>query len=408
MRLGAVIGALAVSAIGAGVVQGQSVTVRPLGPIVARTKDSVGATIFVRPLSDGRVIVNDVSLRRLLLFDSTLTNITVIADSAGGSGAYGSRQAGLVPYKGDSTLFVDPTSSSFVVVDPNGKVARVMSAPRMQDVSFLTGPTSGYPAIDPKGRLVYRGIARNTAPFVIGANGAFTPPPPPDSAPILRVDLVTRKLDTATWIKIPKQRLNVLGLPTGGFSMTTVVDPTPITDEWALMPDGTIAVVKGKDYHVEFVNADKTRTVAPKLLFDWQRLTDDDKAMVIDSARKAAEATRAAALSPSGPTAASAAAAAALPPLAAFAPNELPDYRPPFKSGGVRVADDGNLWIMTTAPKPPAGGLMVDVINAKGELVDRIELPPGRMLVGVAHGIAYLTAKDPAGKGTYLERARLR
>jgi hypothetical protein len=408
MRLGAIIGALAVSAVGVGVLQAQSVTIRPLGPIVARAKDSVGATIFVRPLSDGRVIVNDVSLRRLLLFDSTLTNITVIADSAGGSGAYGSRQGGLVPYKGDSTLFVDPTSSSFVVVDPNGKVARVMSAPRMQDVSFLTGPTSGYPAIDPKGRLVYRGIARNTAPIVFGANGAFTPPPPPDSAPILRVDLVTRKLDTATWIKIPKQRLNVLGLPTGGFSMTTVVDPTPITDEWALMPDGTIAVVKGRDYHVEFVNADKTRTVAPKLLFDWQRLTDDDKAFVIDSARKAAEATRAAALSPSGPTAASAAAAAALPPLSAFAPNELPDYRPPFKSGGVRVADDGNLWIMTTAPKPPAGGLMVDVINAKGELVDRIELPPGRILVGVAHGMAYLAAKDPAGKGTYLERARLR
>lgn len=408
MRLRQHIVALASSAIAFGVAGGQSITTRPLGPIVARTKDSVGATILVRPLSNGGVIVNEVSLRRLLLFDSTLTTITVIADSAGGSASYGSRPAGLIPYAGDSTLFVDPTSASFVVVDPNGKAGRVMSAPRMQDVSFLTGPTSAFPSIDPKGRLVYRGIARNTAPIVIGSNGAFTPPTPPDSAPILRVDLVSRKLDTATWIKIPKQRLNMLGLPTGGFSLSTVIDPTPITDEWALMPDGTIAVVKGRDYHVEFVNADKTRSVAPKLLFDWQRLTDEDKAMVIDSARAAAEVARAASLAPSGPTASSAAAAAALPPLAVYAPNELPDYRPPFKSGGVRVADDGNLWIMTTAPKPPAGGLMVDVINAKGELVDRIELPPGRVLVGVAHGVVYLAAKDPAGKGTYLERARLR
>lgn len=398
------IAVLAASAIAFGSAQSQSAAIRPLGPILARTKDSVGATIFVRPLSDGRVIVNDVSLRRLLLLDSTLSTVTVIADSAAGSGSYGSRPAGLIPYTGDSTLFVDPTSAAFVVVDPNGKVARVMSAPRMQDVSFLTGPNSAFPSIDPKGRLVYRGIARNTTPIVFGPSGSFVPPTPPDSAPILRVDLVSRKLDTATWIKLPKQRMNVFTMPTGGIQITTVVDPMPITDEWALMSDGTIAVVKGRDYHVEFVNADRTRTAAPKLSFDWQRLTDEDKAMVVDSAQKAAEAARLATLPPGGSS--PSAAAAALPPLMVFSPSELPDYRPPFKTGSVRAAADGNLWIMTTAPKPPAGGLMVDVINVKGELVDRIELPPGRVLVGVGNGVVYLAAKDATG--THLERARLR
>ena len=50
----------------------------------------------------------------------------------------------------------------------------------------------------------------------------------------------------------------------------------PEVDDWAVLPDGTIAIVR-KDYHVDFVDADGKRTSAPKIPFDWQRLTDSAK-----------------------------------------------------------------------------------------------------------------------------------
>ena len=41
------------------------------------------------------------------------------------------------------------------------------------------------------------------------AGGAMAPPELPDSAAIVRVDLATRKLDTAGFFKIAKQKMNM-------------------------------------------------------------------------------------------------------------------------------------------------------------------------------------------------------
>ena len=66
--------------------------------------------------------------------------------------------------------------------------------------------------------------------------------------------------------------------------MSSFINPMPEVDDWAVLPDGTIAIVR-KDYHVDFVDADGKRTSAPKIPFDWQRLTDSAKIAVIDSAK---------------------------------------------------------------------------------------------------------------------------
>src|SRR6185369_6559365 len=54
-------------------------------------------------------------------------------------------------------------------------------------------------------------------------------------------------------------------------------------------------------------------------------------------------------------------------------PSELPDYKPAFAPGSTRVDVDGNLWIRTTQnidARP-----VYDIINRKGELIDRVQLP---------------------------------
>jgi hypothetical protein len=94
----------------------------------------------------------------------------------------------------------------------------------------------------------------------------------------------------------------------------------------------------------------------------------------------------------------------ALPPLVFVAPSDLPDYAPPFSAGGSARADlDGNLWIRTS--NVVAGGSVYDVINGKGELIDRIQVPAGRVIAGFGKGgVVYMGVRE--GTGVRLEQAR--
>ena len=108
--------------------------VRQLGPVTAVAKEPLGAVSSVRHLPDGRVLVNDIIGRRVVMFDPSLTTATVVADTTSATAnAYGPRPGGLIAYAGDSTLFIDPASLSMLVIDPSGKIARVMAAPRAGD-----------------------------------------------------------------------------------------------------------------------------------------------------------------------------------------------------------------------------------------------------------------------------------
>ena len=271
--------------------------IRQLGPVTAVAKEPLGAVSSVRHLPDGRVLVNDIVGRRVVMFDPSLSTVTVVADTTSATAsAYGVRPGGLIAYRGDSTLFVDPASLSMLLIDPNGKIARVMSAPRANDVGFLVGGPFGNPGFDPKGRLVYR-APPNFAAFrpTAGGSGNRLPqfPTPPDSAALVRFDLATRKVDTVTFFKTPKFNLNITQSPDGGIRVTSTTNPLPQGDDWALLPDGTIALVRAKDYHVDWLNADGTITSSPKIPFQWERLTDEAKVAFIDSAKVAIEKARA-------------------------------------------------------------------------------------------------------------------
>ena len=111
--------------------------VRQLGSVTAVAKEPLAAVSSVRHLPDGRVLVNDIIGRRGVMFDSALATTTVVADTTSATAsAYGTRPGGLIAYHGDSTLFIDPASLSMLLIDPGGKIVRVMSAPRAQDVGF--------------------------------------------------------------------------------------------------------------------------------------------------------------------------------------------------------------------------------------------------------------------------------
>jgi hypothetical protein len=470
--------------------------IRKISTASALSTEQLGSITGVRQLSDGRVLLNDGNRRRLLMLDTSLKLVDVVLDSLSESANfYGTRAGGLLPSRGDTTLFIDAAAYAMLILDPAGKIARVRSVPRVQEAYSLIGNGNGYPGVDANGRIVYRMYAESAPPKVAPPAGTPWFPQEPDSAFIVGIDIETRKLDTLGVIRIPKQENSVRISPTGGFNFTSVTNPLPSTDEWAVLPDGVIAFVRGRDYRVEYRQPDGKVISSAKLPYPWLHLGDDDKQRLVDSVRAAQTrqamngyitqlirwvnqygndypkdlvvpkdyvlqqglakdwrlppglswptkyifacaageeptmlgdngASVAQAPGPPGPPGPLNGTPSCIPtPITVaggnsppmpqirtngvMAPADLPDYKPPFNTNAVRADGDGNLWVRINTPTPMAGGPVYDVISRKGELVDRLQLPPGYTLVGFGTGrVVYLQMRD--AKGQHLARVVLR
>jgi hypothetical protein len=406
--------------------------VRQIGRLERASSDSLASVAAALPMSDGRVLVNDITAHRLLLFDSTLTHASVVADTTSATAnAYGRSAGTLIRYRGDTALFIDPASLSMLVVDPAGKIARVMAVPRPDDAQSLIGSVFGTPGFDARGRLVYYSPAGMEGLFMlccVGTSRLPDPPRPPvqkpESAFVIRVDLATRIVDTATTVRIANPKSKVMtDADRWVKSIMTTTNPIPIVDDWAVMPDGSIAVVRGLDYHVDWIAPDGTVSSSPKVPFEWQPVNDARKAALIDSSVKAEQATldatyasisrasggRAGTGGGGGRGAGNGGGRGGGLPIPFVAgrpePSDLADYMPAFKRGDVTPDANGRLWIRTTtllSAQP-----VYDIVNRRGELVDRVQLPPFRTIAGFGPGVIYMAVKDSAGI-VRLERARVK
>ncbi|MDB4915973.1 MAG: hypothetical protein JWM95_3617 [Gemmatimonadetes bacterium] len=382
---------------------------RKLGSITAVSTESIGALAGIRELPNGSVLVNDQKARRLLLLDRTLKLSAIIADGTLETHkSYGMYPAGLIPFHADSTLLVDPASMSVLVIDPSGKVSRIMAVPRPKDASFMVGGY-GDPGFDNRGRLVYRNVSPDVrigpAAELQAGNGTGRAP---DMAPIVRLDINAHQMDTVTYVKVAQNRAIPYLDADGRKRMRTVINPMPTVDEWAVLSDGTIAIVRGADYHVDLIGADNSKTVGPKIPFNWQRFKDDlDKQRVLDSARIEIDSRRKAS---TGTVGASLGSDGARPGTSTgfsvdvIEPTEMADYRPAFGAFSVHADLDSHLWIRTLPTNEPSAGVIYDVIDKRGVLVDRVLVPSSMAIVGFGRrGIVFLGARQ--GTDLYLWRA---
>ena len=78
----------------------------------------------------------------------------------------------------------------------------------------------------------------------------------------------------------------------------------------------------------------------------------------------------------------------------------------------MRSDADGNVWIRVNQMKPVAGTYLYDIVNSQGRLIDRIQMPTSRTLMGFGPGsVVYVitrtvTPEQPAT--VKLERVRWR
>ena len=351
-----------------------------------------------------------------MVFDSTLTSFTISADSSGTSGTtYPASffRNPLIPYLADSSLFIDFEARTFVVVDPLGRLGRAMSHPKAQDLMSVSQPFAGNPATDREGRLIYRAMATS--------HRAAKPGEPPnrstrDTLWVVRADFETRKIDTIATYTVPRFANPVFtdvpnGKPTGTYKIAPL---TPAMDEWAVLADGTVAIARGHDYHVDWLSPDGATQQTAKLPFDWRRLTDDDKRARIDSMKRVVDSMAASGTpmgrsirsmrSPDGVVKVD----TIIPTITFDAIEEIPDYLPPFRMGSVRADDDGNLWILPFTSSQAGNGLVYDVVNRSSELFERVRVPADRQVIGFGRGgVVYLARPEPPSKMWVLERARI-
>lgn len=399
---------------------------------------ALGSVSAVRALPHGRMIVHDLSRRRVLMLNASLQVVRVIADTTAATGAlYGSRLCGFLPFYGDSSLFIDPASLSMSVMDARGEVVRTMAVPSVEDVSTLVGGPFGTPAVDPTGHLVFRGYGRT-------ANAREEPDPSKpvpspaelDSAPLYRLALATRERKEIGAVAVPRHVVSRTKDATGQVTGSVLhVTPLLAVDDWALMPDGRVAIVRGSDYHVDWLLPDGSAVSSPKIPHAWQRLDDAQKQSLVDSTRAVFDQARQAILTSiqsTGSDIGAAMAVASSSPLGAgvtmvlrrpdavsgaprmevsvptvfvVGASQLPDYRPAFLMGAARADLSGNLWVRTTARSD--AGAIYDVIGANGTLKDRVKVPFGRVVVGFGpDAVVYLGVLDEAG--ARLEVARIR
>ena len=380
----------------------QRVPIRALSAPTARSREPVANIIELRELPGQKVLVNLPFQARLFLLYSALASYKVLMDTTGsGAMRYPNAAESIIRFVGDSTLFGDPESRSFVVVSPTGELGRAVAAPNGRDfVSIAAWQAGGRPGTDAQGRIVYQAQAPRSY------ESANPLPGPLYAAVVIRADFATRSVDTiAHIVNLGARRYANRGTR----DVSTVINPLQqAIDDWAVLSDGSIAIVRGHDYHIDWVYPDGTRASTPAMPFDWRRVTEDEKKAKLDSARRMIDSLRAANADPFQIVTFSATRTDTTHPrLDYVTPAEMADYVPPIRWGTVKPDVDGNLWILPSTSLDAKGGLLYDVVNKKGELFQRVQLPPGRNIAGFGRGgVVYMVAKAENGQW-YLERSKV-
>jgi anti-sigma-K factor RskA len=389
-----------------------------------------GRIPVIRPLPDGRVFVSVRGTRRLLLVDSAFAVVRVILDSTGndprasygtgevvtpagspaprGSGiaslSTGGRVTTSLPNhgvvaraRGDSTWFVNADVSSLLPIGPDGGIGALL-----RYEPGLAG------AIDPLGASLRRGDWWFSIP-----PAERYPATPRDSELLLRIP-VAGAPDTLTRIKV------WVRMQHGGFA-----NPMPVLDDWTVLADGSVAIIRVRDFHVDWIEPDGTRRSTPSIPFNWVRMTDAAKTALGDSVHAYYVAN------PVGMVVGTSLGSLQVTVPELIPSALLPDSVPPFGENTATSDLDLRVWIRVYAdgerphPLGPGGVLLIGggrkplfrtapppapvyyVIDKRGTVVERVRMPAGWTLLGVgARGNVFVYRLT--GSDVEIARARVR
>lgn len=303
-------------------------------------------------------------------------------------------------------------SKAFIVIDPNGKMARPMAPVTAGDLLFGSRPWSGRAASGEQGRVIFTGAV--TRPQRKQGDPPVTDTR--DTISIVRADFSSRTTDTIAFFSMPRIPDTVFGMTNGKPSATSRINAgLSGADEFAVLSYGTLAIVREHDYIVDWVAPDGKRSSTGKLPFEWVRQTDAMKQARIDSMKLVMDSMSAAGnpygrifRSSRAPDGGPTRRGTIIPAIVFARLAEMADYPSPFRRGQVLTDENNNLWALPTATSLSKGGLLYDVINQKDGLHERVQVPGEYLVLGFGKGdVVYLAKLDAGTKVWMIARGRV-
>lgn len=245
-----------------------------LPPPTAATPFMFTEVLAVRELSDGSLLVSDRREQRLSHFVWP-DHAVQIGGVGEGPGEY--RSAGLLlPMSGDSTLFLDPRGSRWLLLR-SGQVVETMGAGRPL-VAALGTAVSG---VDGLGRVVGlrgRSVSGRT-PAVLGLA---------DSIDVLRADRRTAEVERIATVRGPGARgyQGIVAEGSGGAPGRIIANnPLDAADEVLVFPDGSVAVARVDPYSIDWLRPEGTWTPGVLLPAPQKELDERDRCFAVAVAR---------------------------------------------------------------------------------------------------------------------------
>jgi len=385
-------------------VTAQAVQTRQLGKAESEFADPFTQIAAVRELRNGRVLVADPRDKIVQLVDFKSGSATKVGREGQGPGEYSMPMA-LVALPGDSSGIFDPLNQRYLLVGPDGKPGGFLSTrPEGDDdgrreagASNRDGPMfrmGGMSMTPPRGTDRAGNIFVAGSPISMGPDG----PVAADSVALQRFNRAKKSYETVGYLKVPKNNSQISG---GGGQMQVRIggaNPFLPRDEWAVAPDGRIAIVHADEYRAEWIAPNGQRTMGPVNSYTKTKVTDKHKKWWQENQRR--RGTTMMVRNENGRMSASSG-----PPPVVEERNDWPEYLPPFLTNAAQVAPNGELWVLrATASEDVAPAY--DIFDASGKLTARLELPKRSRVVGFGTGTVYVARYDEDDL-QYLQRYRL-
>ena len=364
---------------------GQQVPERRLTTADARFPHTFSSIRGLRELPDGRVMVADGIDEVVLIADLKTGKGDTLGRVGQGPGEYKSPDA-LYAIPGGGTMLVDLGNGRLNYLGPDGRYREsspiAQGTPPRLSVIIPRG-------VDGQGRVYFQ-------PAIGGQRGGQLP----DSASVVRWTRAASSFDTVGRVKLPEMHTSQSG-DANNQRVSQRPRPFPVQDSWNVGPNGQVAIVRGRDYRVDWITPDgrvvrgRPVTVTPVPIRDA-----DKREWVAEQANglRVSMENRNGQMSMSFGRGGN----ADQEEEDAIAATEWPAAKPPFS--GVWVSPTGEAWVERSVP---AGSpRIMDVFDAAGTLKTRIVLPAGRRLVGFGNGVIYLRHSDDSDL-QHLERYRI-
>jgi hypothetical protein len=338
--------------------------------------EGFGLLSAVRELPDGRVLVADPLGQILAVIDMASGEMEIWGREGAGPQEYKQPDA-VFALPGDSTLLVDLGNGRLTVIGPDGRFGKTM--PLAKGGGGGRGP----------------GALQLLLPRDVDAAGniyfnqrAFTSPN--DSASVSRFDRGADQVSTLAKVK-PAEVVQ------SGSAGRQIIRPKPMSpqDDWAVGPDGTIALIRSDGYYVQVIHPDGRVSTGPKVDYDPIRPRDAEKEAWVEglgsggisvSISVGADGNRQMSFGRGGGSGGG-------PDIDRL---EWPDRMPAFSNGSAEMGPDGRIWVGRTgrAGEPSR----FDIFDSEGRPLGHAVLGTRASIVGFgADGSLYVTETDDFG-----------